>query len=569
MSHKSLEHKRKGVFYTPSLMVDYAYEQIEKVFGEDWKERYIVWDCSCGQGALTADYSFKRLYQSTLDQVDIDYLIENKINPESTKFQFDFLNDGLDKLPADLVTSLRNKEPIIFLNNPPYQRSGNDMTRMTGIGNDTGGVSLTKTREQMHKLGMGRSSTDLQNQFLFKMKSCLKNNPDGHMVWIGSGALIQLEHSEKIRSYVLSKMSVEHLAMFSGEFFESVSKDMQVLLYIVKASNEDEVRSFFELPIIRKKKDKLIVDKQWVVYHVNDKSKRIKTWLQEPYKEVEKTLDRDDRTLYLNNALSGGNGPGTARKTSKDVVGCVSITSSDPQHHRQANLFSDQSGINGFAIFRGESFDRACFHQAVRFSIPCVLENAKNLIMRPDMDNPIYNQSVVDSYVFSIFTPGVALSSMRNFKSVSGNVYDVQNQFFWMHPDEVRQLAIDNQIDSVVSDVDSYGQERYMTSLLNEAVPYLSKPFKDLYDYCIHLTKLSFLKRKEMIASHPELHLNAWDAGWYQLKFILKEHYPKEWKHFQTLYKACKKEFESRVYQLGMLYTPTIRPKVASEQQDV
>lgn len=85
------EIRNKGQFYTPTPFADYAHKYMESVFGENWKDEYVVWDCCWGDGNLTKDYVFKELYCSTIDEEELEAGKNN--NPEAVKFQFDFLND--------------------------------------------------------------------------------------------------------------------------------------------------------------------------------------------------------------------------------------------------------------------------------------------------------------------------------------------------------------------------------------------------------------------------------------------------------------------------------------------
>ena len=62
--------RNKGEFYTPTLFVDYAHKMIREHFGDDWKEKYVVWDNCCGSKNLTRDYYFKELYCSTLENAE-------------------------------------------------------------------------------------------------------------------------------------------------------------------------------------------------------------------------------------------------------------------------------------------------------------------------------------------------------------------------------------------------------------------------------------------------------------------------------------------------------------------
>ena len=106
---------------------------ISEQFGEDWKEKFVVWDNCAGTKNLTRDYFFKELYCSTLENAEL--AISERYNREATSFQFDFLNDSLDKLPQGLKEALENNKPIIFLINPPYSKN-------------TGGGKLGATSEK-------------------------------------------------------------------------------------------------------------------------------------------------------------------------------------------------------------------------------------------------------------------------------------------------------------------------------------------------------------------------------------------------------------------------------------
>jgi hypothetical protein len=158
--------RKQGEFFTPAIWVDKAHEYIASVYGEDWKEKYVVWDPAWGTGNLTRDYKFKELYVSTLNQSDIDTANQMGYNPEAVKFQYDFLNDEYEKLPVGLRNAIESGKEIILLMNPPYATSnvaGN-------TGKEKSGTSLTKINEKMNIEGKwGKSSQQLYSQFLAKL----------------------------------------------------------------------------------------------------------------------------------------------------------------------------------------------------------------------------------------------------------------------------------------------------------------------------------------------------------------------------------------------------------------
>lgn len=93
------ETKRRfhGDFWTPTIWADKAQEVLERQFGSDYRENFVVWDCCCGSKNLTRDYAFKELYLSTLHQSELD--LSKVYNPKACTFQMDFLNDDLNISP--------------------------------------------------------------------------------------------------------------------------------------------------------------------------------------------------------------------------------------------------------------------------------------------------------------------------------------------------------------------------------------------------------------------------------------------------------------------------------------
>jgi hypothetical protein len=157
--------RRQGEFFTPAIWVDKAHEYIASVYGEDWKEKYVVWDPAWGTGNLTRDYQFKELYVSTLNQSDIDTANQMGYNPEATKFQYDFLNDNYEKLPEGLRKVIEQGREVICLMNPPYGTANDGV----GKGATKKGLSDTLVSQKMDHDKMGKSRQQLYNQFIYKL----------------------------------------------------------------------------------------------------------------------------------------------------------------------------------------------------------------------------------------------------------------------------------------------------------------------------------------------------------------------------------------------------------------
>jgi hypothetical protein len=163
--------RNQGEFFTPTEWVNKAHEYLESVYGENWKDEYVVWDPAWGTGNLTRDFQFKELYVSTLNQSDIDTANQMGYNPEAKKFRYDFLSDDYDELPEGLRKRIEQGRKIIVLMNPPYGTAGNN--KRDGVQKD--GVSKNIVGERMNEDKMGFAARNLYLQFIYKLVKDFKN----------------------------------------------------------------------------------------------------------------------------------------------------------------------------------------------------------------------------------------------------------------------------------------------------------------------------------------------------------------------------------------------------------
>ena len=161
---QDVTRRKQGEFFTPTIWVDKAHEYIASVYGDDWKEKYVVWDPAWGTGNLTRDYKFKELYVSTLNYSDIQTAEQMGYNPEAVKFQFDFLNDDYDFLPKGLRDAIESGKEIIVLMNPPYVTGASSMVKSKKGANDTEIKKIMNNSEYK----FGKSSANLFSQFMFR-----------------------------------------------------------------------------------------------------------------------------------------------------------------------------------------------------------------------------------------------------------------------------------------------------------------------------------------------------------------------------------------------------------------
>ena len=187
---QDVTRRKQGEFFTPTIWVDKAHEYIASVYGEDWKEKYVVWDPAWGTGNLTRDYKFKELYVSTLNYSDIQTAEQMGYNPEAVKFQFDFLNDDYDFLPKGLRDAIESGRDIIVLMNPPYGKPTPNNSLLEKDKSMSKGMTNTSVGLEMNIEKMGIASSQLYLQFLYKLQKIVNNicifSTPGHLTQISN-----------------------------------------------------------------------------------------------------------------------------------------------------------------------------------------------------------------------------------------------------------------------------------------------------------------------------------------------------------------------------------------------
>lgn len=260
--------RMKGEFYTPTAFVDYAHDMIAKEFGEDWKEKYIVWDCAWGTGNLTRDYRFKELYCSTLEQSELD--IARNVNPEATKFQFDFLNDSLGKLPEGLKHALETKKSILFLINPPY---GTACDKKMNIGKEQKrGVAKTKIGEQMLKDNLGKSSHQLYAQFQYRIAKIQEQF--GVDVKIASFTLVKFATGgdfTAFRKFFYDRFEFKSAMKFDSRHFSDTSAGWPVFFSIWDSGKTVEAN--LPCSLVDEEDGQMKIVGHDVIYNMDDKNK--------------------------------------------------------------------------------------------------------------------------------------------------------------------------------------------------------------------------------------------------------------------------------------------------------
>ena len=536
--------RKKGEFFTPTAFVDLAHTYINNVFGDDWKDRFVVWDNSCGTMNLTRDYRFKELYCSTLEQSDIDTANQMGYNPEATKFQYDFLNGDYDALPKGLRDAIDGGKEILFLINPPYATANNMNTEE---GDSKEGVAKTKMNELMLKEGWGKSAQNLYAQFLYRITKFQEINKNVKIGLFSPPLFLSGSSYKDFRSKFLPLFKYEKGFLFEASHFADVAKGWGISFTIFDSGI---TKNNFVLDLVDYGDDFNLVKLDDKIIYNTDKYTILRNWTIDRVKDLG-TFDAPQLSNSINVKQIGRG------KLCKNTLGFLLFNSNNVMKNNQSVSFFSScfSGGNGFSIVK-ENFDRCIVSFASRRLITGKYANwinDKDEYLAPNESHEEYAQFTYDSLVYSLFDNKSNQSSLRNITYKDKN-WDIKNEFFWMSKQQMVELADNNEYDELYRDARNESNRYVYLKLFGEGVyDLLSADAKEVLDMATELVKKSIKMRKLISDTNPEYHLDSWDAGYAQLKLVWKEYFKDEFDAFRKSYKRLEDRMRPLVYKLYFL----------------
>jgi len=551
------KRRRSGDFFTPTNWVNESHDMISEQLGEDWREKYVVWDCAWGTGNLTRDGKFKELYCSTLSQGEIDVAIDNNINSEAERFQYDFLNDGIingkidiendPKLPQGLKEALLSGKQILFLINPPYGTANEAGSN----GKSKKGMALNKINEMMKNDDWGASSQQLYAQFLYRIYKLNINNNIKIAVFYKSIHFTGSSYM-KFRSKFFKKFNYLDGMLFQASHFDGVSDQWGIDFSLFESKECIDKNNFIhKLKNVNDSVITTIGEKN--IYNI-DNDLSFSDWIKRNIKK-EKTIDAPQLSNSLNIENDG------IGKIVKDSLGYYfNISNNVMKNNQEVYILSSSArSAHGISILPINFLDVVSNFTARKIFTGKHSNwiNDKDEYLAPTEEvqqSELYKQYNYDSIVYSLFHSASNQSSMRevNYKD---RKWDIKNEFFWISKNDIMELADQDGFDYIYYDAKN-SNERYVYNLLfgeEKIYDKLSPDAKEVLDISIELVKKTFKMRKQIHQEHPEYHLNTFDAGWYQIKIILKEFYPQDLARFVGTYKSFEDRMRPLVYELGFL----------------
>lgn len=531
--------RNKGEFYTPTLFVDYAHKMIAEQFGEDWKEKYVVWDNCSGTKNLTRDYYFKELYCSTLENAEL--AISDRYNREGVSFQFDFLNDSLDKLPQGLKSALEENKPIIFFLNPPYATANN-------FGETSKeGVAKTMINEQMIKDKIGKSAQNLYAQFLYRILLIKKeyNLTNVHIALFSPTLYLSGGSWNGFRNVWLNEFEFSKGCTFNAGHFANVASNWGIAFSIWNPKSVgSKITNDFEHILINESNGDIVNVGSKIIYNI-DGLESGRDWAINPVKKLP-TKD----VVNVTSGIQVKNDDKTRGMLFDNALGYFYCNSNNVNKNGQnVGMFSSAFGAaNGFGV-NEDNFTRCTALFSARRLVDGNWINWADEYLAPNEGHEKYQEFVNDSIVYSLFESKSNQSSLRQVE-YKDKLWDIKNEFFFMSKADIMQLANDYGFDFTFNDA-NVSNERYVYTKLQGIE--LSEEAKAVLDKAIELTKASFKYREMFDEEHPEYQIMNWDASYYQLKAMWKEFMPEEYKEFTELFKKLADKMRPMVYELGFL----------------
>lgn len=221
--------------------------------------------------------------------------------------------------------------------------------------------------------------------------------------------------------------------------------------------------------------------------------------------------------------------------------GGVWIGTSTAYHGHGSNIFPEK-----------EVFERAVVDFAARRSIEPTWINAQDNFRSPNTASSRYSEFVNDSIIFSLFDTASNQASYRNWNDYTN--IDVPgkwiNNWFWLSNEEVKEAADNAGANDVYED--ALGDvDRFVYKIISKRS--FSSEAQKVLDLATIVWKEQLRDRELAQQAMPYNSLNAWDAGWYQMKLINKVHPAQHMGDLKNAIQILKQKLAENVYMLNML----------------
>ena len=495
--------RRTGEFYTPLAFADKAFEYLNRTVKDWWLDKnFRLWDMAAGTGNLEFNFPpevLKRCYISTLIQDDADYC--KSIFPEATVFQYDYLNDDTDKLPARLRNDLAdpNIKWIIYIN-PPYATANNKQLTNRDINKDN--VSMTKIREQMTAEDMGEVSRELTTQFLYRISKDFKDR----QAWLGifsTPKYINSTNDQKFRDKIFS-YKFERGFVFSSKNFQGCNGNFSVGFLIWNLADKIPLESQkISLDVFDEAIEKIAVK----ILHSSNREDFLNKWIERP--------PCTKKFPPLSGALNvAAQNKDRRDRIAENFLASLTVKGNEFSNQTYVSILSAPYVSAGAFSITPENFEQAMTVHMVRRLPKATWLNDRDQFMQPTKE--LSREFITDAVIWSLFAPSNQTVSLRNVE-YEGEVYQIRNNFYPFMLTEVKSWECS--LPSMRLEIFRATEERFAALWIKKHRAELSTEALAVLDTARTIYKKFYLELESLDVR--KFKIEAWDAGWYQIRMSL------------------------------------------------
>lgn len=536
-----------GEFFTPINFANKAADYLSRVVGENWFKsgNFRLWDMCAGTGnlefAMPAE-SWKFCYISTLNPDDANYC--KKIYPDATVFQYDYLNDDVEKffgkqenifegvkLPEKLYRDLQNPDLkwIIFIN-PPYAMATNNQKKIL---QNKSGVSMTKIRDLMTADNLGKSSQELFSQFIYRISKEFKNKN----AWLGIFSTLKYVNAEadQIVREKFFQYKFESGFTFSSKNFDGCNGQFPVGFLIWNLAEKISLdKQKIILDVFNSDVEKIATKS----FSSNDKKFFLNKWFQRP-KNIKKFPPMKSGLNF------GFENQGRVDRVAENFLAGFMIKGNDFLNQNSIAILSGPYASHAGYSITEKNFEKSMIIHAVRRIPKATWLNDRDQFMQPL--KKISAEFISDCVIWSLFSNSNQTVSLRNVE-YEGEIYRMKNN---LYPFKIAEVSLwensspDIKLQIAIEREDRFAAEWIFNNKKNfsaESLRVLNCGREIYKDFYKNFAELNIAKWK----------IFDWDAGWYQVRMSLKE-IDYDFEKFSAEFKKLGEKILPQIYELGFL----------------
>ncbi len=553
MSKESIRNRNLGEIFTPDNISKLLFETTNK-YVPNFNKTHTVWDCCWGTGNLTKQFEFEDLYCSTIRAVDIRNNREK--NKNAVKFVYNFLDTDIDQLVSkqamwmmehelreDLVNKLNGDKPLMFYINPPYAATG--VLGTTGDSRED--QTISRMKEVMSEHRMGTACDQLYAQFLYRiglMQDAYRNK-NISIACIAPPMFLSGNGYEKFRDKLLKRFKFNGGCLVRASNFEGLSSSWSIAIMVL-TSGETEDKKNFNFDVYDDINGELHKVRTKKIYNLSGED-TASNWVKRNTYGLNQI---DVEALSSGCKVSNKNG----LSLPEGAYGYFFYRSNNVYHNalEVGILSSAYSGNTGSPIIE-DNFDECIALFTARKSIGRYSGDwagDKDEYAIPNTDCEAYKILVYNGYIYSLFNTSSGMASL--ILDIDNRHIEISNNFFPIDIEYMKGL-FDKEGLKVVGP--GKQENRVMVHKLNSALNtrYITQESLDVLNEAIKIYEDTMKYRTEFNEKNPEYQVLNWDAGYYQIRQILKEVDIDKFRQFTKMYKKLENKLRPLVYDCGFL----------------